>query len=64
MNDQPLHLTAEDLVARWQGRVKLQTLANWRNLRRGPTYIRLGRRVLYPVAAVEAWEKERTVETV
>lgn len=37
------------------------TLANWRFRGFGPKYIKLGRRVLYPLAEVERFERERLV---
>jgi len=41
-----------------------KTLANWRWLKIGPPYIKAGaRRVLYPLAGVEAWEREQTIDT-
>ena len=33
-------------------RCSVATLRNWRRLRRGPAFIRAGRKVLYPVAAL------------
>lgn len=51
-------LTADDLVNRWAGKVARQTLANWRHLGRGPAFVKIGGRVLYPVDRVEAWEAE------
>lgn len=52
MND--LYLTSKDLAQRW--RLAPQTLANWRHAGKGPPYIRIGARVLYPVDAVTAYE--------
>ena len=34
------------------------TVRYWRHVGKGPTSFKLGRRVLYPVAAVEAWLAE------
>lgn len=56
-----MHLTPEELSART--RIALGTLANWRNQRRGPAFLKLGARVLYPLAEVEQWEKARTIPT-
>ncbi|CAJ0682357.1 hypothetical protein R77591_01800 [Ralstonia mannitolilytica] len=49
-------LSAEELVERWRGAVTLGTLANWRAKGRGPAYMKLGAKVRYPLAQVEAWE--------
>lgn len=39
-------------------RVSVGTLANWRVKGYGPTFIKCGKKILYPVAKVEAWEEE------
>lgn len=53
----PVHLSPAELVDRWRGQIAEHTLANWRSEGRGPDYMRIGGRVLYPMAAVEAWEE-------
>lgn len=50
-------LTADDLVTRWGGVVNKGTLANWRSQNRGPAYVKIGHRVVYPLDQVEIWEK-------
>lgn len=55
------HLTAPELATRLH--TAQQTLAHWRNKRIGPPYLKFGRRVLYPVAAVEDWEQKQMVAT-
>ena len=40
-------LTDEDVVARYRGRITLGTLRNWRALKIGPPYIKVGKAVLY-----------------
>ncbi len=52
------HLTTKQLAERLHR--KPQTLANWRVLGAGPKFIP-GRPVLYPLAEVEAWERENVV---
>lgn len=39
------------------------TLANWRNLRKGPPFRKFGRHVLYPIDLLTKWEADQTVET-
>lgn len=48
-------LTAKELSTRW--RLSLQTLANWRHEGKGPPFIRVGARVLYPIEGIFALEK-------
>jgi hypothetical protein len=44
-------------------RVTLKTLQTWRALRKGPRFVRIGRRVFYPTADLERFLVENTVET-
>jgi len=55
-------LTPDQLCARYQNMITPGTLANWRSTKSGggPTYIRIGNRIFYPVEEVIRWEKERT----
>lgn len=59
INTQPTHLTAAQLAERWQ--CSEATLAFWRCTGdpKGPMFIKLGRRVLYPIVEVEAVEHGR-----
>lgn len=44
--------------------VKPKTLANWRSLGRGPAFLKLGARVVYDDADVDAWlSKQRRTST-
>jgi hypothetical protein len=54
------NLTPAELVDRWGGAIGKATLANWRAQGRGPDFIKVGGRVVYPVAAIEAYERENT----
>lgn len=48
------HLTQLELAVRW--RLSGRTLEKWRQEGRGPRYLRVGGRVLYPAAEVAAFE--------
>jgi hypothetical protein len=50
------HLTPEELISRWRGTVSEPTLRSWRSRGDGPAFIRIGNRVLYPLADVVAYE--------
>ena len=42
----------------------IQTLANWRSLKKGPRYKKIGRMVRYPLAEVLEWlQRFHTIET-
>ena len=49
------YLTSAELADRW--RLSNQTLANWRHAGKGPPFIRVGARILYPREAIFSFEK-------
>jgi hypothetical protein len=53
-------LTPDEVVARWQGRIKAKTLSNWRGMKPspGPSFLRLGNRALYRRSVIEKYERE------
>jgi predicted site-specific integrase-resolvase len=51
----PTFLTSKEVADRW--RLSDQTLANWRSAGKGPPFIRVGSRVLYPIEGIHAYEK-------
>ena len=57
----PEFLTEDEVCARYRGTVSPGTLRNWRSQKRGPAYVKIGKIVLYPRAAIEAWEAANTV---
>jgi hypothetical protein len=52
-----LHLTTAELAERW--RTSIAVLANLRYKGGGPRFIKLGRKVLYPMTEIERHERER-----
>lgn len=50
-----LNLTPDQAAARLH--VSRATLANWRVKGEGPRFLKFGRKVLYPVAELEAFER-------
>lgn len=52
------YLTPRELAERWRNIVSLSTLDNWRSSQnRGPRFVKIGGRVLYPLVEVEAYEQ-------
>ena len=47
-------LTEQQLAERWQ--LSVRTLQNWRWQGKGPRYLKIGARVLYPAEEVDAHE--------
>lgn len=56
----PPFLSRQD-AARLLG-LSAKTLANWASAGRGPTFYRLGRKVLYPTKDLIAWIEENVVK--
>jgi hypothetical protein len=42
--------------------VAVQTLRNWRHLRRGPAYVKMGRSVRYQVKDLEAYLQRKKID--
>jgi len=55
------YLTPEEVVARYRDELTLGTLRNWRAMRVGPDFIKIGKAVLYPQASLDAWDKQNLV---
>jgi hypothetical protein len=54
-------LTSEEVSARYRGEISVGTLRNWRALRTGPAFVKIGKAVLYPVNELDAWDEKNTV---
>jgi len=56
------YLSQKELSARWNGIIKVSTLRNWRNQGKGPSFIRLGSKAVYPLAEIEKYEADNFIE--
>lgn len=56
-------LTPDQLIARWGNSLSPHTLKMWRHRKKGPPYVKIGKRVLYRTVAVAAWESKNEVTT-
>jgi hypothetical protein len=54
-------LTAEEVSDRYRGEIRVGTLRNWRAMRIGPPFVKIGKAVLYPSSELDAWDKKNTV---
>lgn len=52
------HLNEMELAERWE--MSHRTLQRWRMDGRGPTYLKLGKRVSYPMSSILEFEKHIT----
>ena len=56
-----LFLTPEEVCLRYEGRLDIRTLANWRSAGNSPPFVKAGGRVLYTLDKLLEWEQRRTV---
>jgi hypothetical protein len=59
--DAPKFLTPEEVAERYRGEVSVGTLRNWRSMRVGPGFIKIGKAVLYPIAELDEWDEQNRV---
>jgi Helix-turn-helix domain len=59
--DERKYLTAEEVSERYRGSVSVGTLRNWRAMKVGPTFVKIGKAVLYPIDELEAWDQKNMV---
>lgn len=57
----PKFLTCEEVSARYRGEISVGTLRNWRAMRIGPAYVKIGKAVLYPVDELDAWDRKNLI---
>jgi predicted DNA-binding transcriptional regulator AlpA len=57
------YLTENDLEREYPKVFRVKTLQTWRLMRRGPRFVKIGRRVFYPRVEIEAYIARHTVET-
>lgn len=57
------YLTPAEVSKRLGRKITVKTLSNWRSEKgkeKGPPYVKLGGKILYPLSMVEEWEGRRT----
>lgn len=54
-------LTAEEVSERYRGEITVGTLRNWRAMRIGPPFVKIGKAVLYPISELDAWDQKNMV---
>ena len=57
-NSTSLFLTDEEVARRYRGMVSIGTLRNWRYMKVGPKFMKVGKAVLYPLVELEKWDQE------
>lgn len=57
----PKYLTAEEVAERYRKEISVGTLRNWRAMRIGPPFVKIGKAVLYPVQELDKWDRKNLV---
>ncbi len=55
------YLTAKEVAERYREEISVGTLRNWRAMRIGPPFVKIGKAVLYPVQELDEWDRENLV---
>lgn len=55
-------LTPEEVAERYRGGLSVGTLRNWRAMRIGPSFVKIGKAVLYPIDELDAWDEKNRVQ--
>lgn len=58
---EPIYLTPEEVTERFRGAISTGTLANWRAMRVGPAFVKIGKSIVYPVPELDEWANQQTV---
>lgn len=61
MENNAVYLTPAELSARWKGKPKVSTLRTWRCQKIGPDFVKIGKSVLYPLPAIEEFERSNGI---
>lgn len=54
-------LTPDEVAERYRGGISVGTLRNWRAMRLGPSFVKIGKAVLYPLEELDAWDEKNKV---
>jgi hypothetical protein len=57
----PVFLTVEEVVERYRGQVSEGTLRNLRSMRVGPSFIKIGKAILYPLEELDLRDRRNLV---
>jgi hypothetical protein len=57
----PMFPTLNEVVERYRCQISEGTLRNWRSMRIGPSFIRIGKAILYPLEELDRWDRRNLV---
>jgi hypothetical protein len=56
-----MFLTLDEVVERYRGQISEGTLRNWRSMRVGPSFLKVGKAVLYPLEELDRWDRQSLI---
>ena len=57
----PMFLTLNEVVEPYRGQISEGTLRNWRSMWIGPSFIKIGKAILYPLEELDRWDRTNPV---
>ena len=54
-------LPIPDIAPRYRGQISEGTLRNWRSMRVGPSFLKIGKAVLYPLEELDRWDRRNII---
>ena len=56
-----MFLTLDEVIDRYRDQISEGTFRNWRSEKVGPSFLKLGKAVLYPLEELERWDRRNLV---
>ena len=54
---EPMFLTFNEVIERYRGQISEGPLRNWPSMRVGPSFLKIGKAVLYPLEELDRWDR-------
>jgi hypothetical protein len=56
-----MFLTLNEVIERYRGQISEGALRNWRSMRVGPSFPKVGKAVLYPLEELDRWDRRSLI---
>jgi len=56
-----MFLTLDEVIERYRGQISEGTLRNWRSMRVGPSFLKIGKAILYPLGEFDRWDQQNLI---
>jgi len=53
--------TLNEVIERYRGQISEGTLRNWRSMRVGPSFLKIGKAVLHPLEELDRWDRRNPI---